>query len=223
MNMIDNGATLSPITVLIVDDHPVICHGLKRVLEKQNDIAIIGEAGDWQSAMTVVEEQRPDIVVVDITLRGIDGISLVNRIKESGVDSRIIMYTMHSSRDYVSRAFHAGALGYVLKSDKTEQLVAAIREVLKGRIYLSESLSVNILTDLLGGRSISEVTGTGALSPREYEVASLIAQGNTLDQIGEMLFISPQTVRVHRTKIMHKLACHGVHELLLKLRQYFPQ
>lgn len=212
-----------PATLLIVDDHPVICHGLRRVLEKQGDIDVVGEAGDWREALDAVARFHPDVVIMDITLKGIDGISLVARIQESGAQARIIMYTMHSSRDYISRAFQAGARGYILKSDKTEQLVTAIHQVMAGKIYLSDSLSSTIMTDMLGGRDMATLRGTAALTPREYEVASLIAQGLGHEQIGEMLFISPQTVRVHRTRIMHKLACNGVHELLLKLREFFPQ
>lgn len=212
-----------PVSILIVDDHPVICHGLTRILEKQEDMVIVGEAGDWKSALEAVNLYQPDVVVLDITLQGIDGVSLINRIKEKGNKTRIIMYTMHSNRDYIARAFQAGALGYILKSDKTEQLVTAIREVMNGKVYLSNSLSETIMGDLLGGRSIAEISGTSSLTPREYEVASLVSQGLNIEQIGAALFISPQTVRVHRTRIMHKLSCSGVHELLLKLREYFPQ
>ncbi|SHO48968.1 response regulator [Desulfopila aestuarii] len=212
-----------PVSILIVDDHPVICHGLTRILEKQGDMVIIGEAGDWKSALEAVKLHQPDVVILDITLQGIDGVSLINRMKENGVKTRIIMYTMHNSRDYITRAFQAGALGYILKSDKMEQLVTAIREVMNGKVYLSNSLSETIMTDLLGGRNIAEISGTSSLTPREYEVASLVSQGLSIEQIGETLFISPQTVRVHRTRIMHKLSCSGVHELLLKLREYFPQ
>lgn len=212
-----------PVSILIVDDHPVIYHGLKRILEKQSDLVIVGEAGDWKEALACIDRYRPDVVILDITLQGIDGVSLINRIRESGAKSRIIMHTMHSSRDYISRSFQAGALGYILKSDKTEQLVTAIRQVMLGRKYLSSSVSNSIMGDLLGGRSAVDISGTSALTSREYEVASLIAQGQNSDQIAATLFISPKTVRVHRTKIMHKLSCNGIHELLLKLREHFPQ
>lgn len=212
-----------PVSILIVDDHPVICHGLKRVLEKQDDMVIIGEAANWKEALHAIESMQPDVVILDITLKGIDGVSLITRIREGGLKTRIMMYTMHSSRDYITRSFQAGALGYFLKSDKTEQLATAIRKIMDGRVYLSKSLSTSIMTDLLGGRNMAELGGSAALTPREYEVATLISQGMNIDQIGDTLFISPQTVRVHRTKIMHKLSCTGVHEMLLKLRDYFPQ
>lgn len=211
------------ISILIVDDHPVICHGLNRVLDKQNDFVIVGEAGDWKTALTHVEKSRPDIVILDITLQGVDGISLITRIREVSAKTKIIMYTTHSSRDYITRSFQVGALGYILKSDKTEELVMAIRLVMQGRIYLSSSVLDFTMEDMLSGRNAADIVGTSTLTSREYEVASLIAQGKNSEQIAEILFISPKTVRVHRTKIIHKLSCSGVHELLLKLRQLFPQ
>lgn len=210
-------------SILIVDDHPVICHGLKRILEKQDDMEIVGEAQDWVTALQIVNESKPDVIVLDISLQGIDGVSLITRIRDIHSTTRIIMYTMHSNRDYITRAFQAGASGYILKSDKTEQLIEAIKEVVVGKIFLSSGLSNQIITDLLAGRNIAEISGTGSLTAREYEVASLLAQGMSMEKIGETLYISPQTVRVHRTKIMHKLECSGIHELLLKLREYFPQ
>lgn len=212
-----------PVSILIVDDHPVVRHGLKGVLEKQDDLLVVGEASDWQEALAAVGRQRPDVIILDIALQGVDGVSLVTRIQQSGAQSRIIMYSMHSNRDYVTRAFQAGALGYVLKSDKIEQLVEAIRQVLDGRVYLSSSLSETIMSDLLGGQNIAELHGTSSLTPREYEVASLIAQGMTLDAIASTLLVSPQAARLHRGRIMEKLSCGGESELLLKLREYFPQ
>lgn len=212
-----------PVSILLVDDHPVVCHGLKRVLEKQDDLVVVGEAGDWQEALAAVDRHRPDVIILDIALQGVDGVSLVTRIQESGAQSRIVMYTMHDNRDYVTRAFQAGALGYVLKSDKIEQLVMAIRQVLNGRIYLSSSLSDTIMSDLLGGKSITELHGTSSLTRREYEVASLIAQGMTQDVIASTLLMSPQAVRFQRTRIMEKLSCGGEQELMWKLREHFPQ
>lgn len=212
-----------PISILIVDDHPVICHGLSRILEKQDDMVIVGEADDWKNALQTVEQKRPDIIILDISLQGIDGISLINRILEIHSSTHIIMYTMHSNRDYITRAIQAGAVGYILKGDKTEILVKAIREVIAGNKYLSSDISKQIVEDLAAGKSIADSGGTSSLTAREYEVAALLAQGMNMDTVGETLFISPQTVRVHRTKIMHKLQCSGVHELLLKLREFFPQ
>ncbi len=210
------------ISIAIVDDHPVISHGLKHILGKNNDFDIVGNAVDGAAAIRLVEKSRPDVIILDISLEGSDGISLISQLLEASKGVNIIMYTMHNSKSYIVRSLKAGALGYILKSDKTEELVSAIRDVVQKKMYLSRSLPPSILGDIIVG-NISETGFTESLTPREYEIASLIAKGRSVDQIGEDLYISPKTVRVHRTNIMHKFACENVHELLLQLRQHFPQ
>ncbi len=210
------------ISIVIVDDHPVISHGLKRVLGKQASFSIAGTANNGKSALQVINVTQPDLVILDITLQGLDGISLITKIRETSKNTRVIMYTMHNSKDYIGRSFQAGALGYILKSDKTEELVSAINSVMNNKLYLSPDIPHSILGDLITGKN-SQNNPTSRLTPREFEIASLIAQGQNPHQIADALFISPKTVRVHRTNIMHKLSCRQVHELLLQLRQYFPQ
>ncbi len=211
-----------PVSIVIIDDHPVICHGLNRILDKEHSFVISGEANEWKSALKLVDKSQPDVAILDITLQGYDGISLISRMREVSKKTRVIMYTMHNSREYIVRSFHAGALGYVLKNDKTEELVAAVKDVMNRRIFLSSSIPDTVMVELIHGKG-TERDAASTLSPREYEVASLIAQGLNPDQIAQTLFISTKTVRVHRTKIMHKLSCTGVHEMLLELRQHFPQ
>ena len=209
-------------SILIVDDHPMISHGLKSIISKHASYNVIGEASDGRSCLKLIEQKNPDVAIVDITLKDGDGISLIMKIREIAAEIKIIMYTMHSSKEYVSRAFVAGAFAYVLKSDKIEDILTAIDAVLQGRIYLSNSLPQEILSELIGKRH-SDENGLDTLTPREYEIASLISQGRTPQQIGELLCISPKTVRVHRTNLMHKLSCSHIHELLLQLHHYFPR
>jgi DNA-binding NarL/FixJ family response regulator len=209
-------------SIVIVDDHPMIRHGLKSVISNQDSYAVAGEASDGKSCLKLVEQIKPDIVILDITLKGSDGISLILRIKELAANIKIIMYSMHNSKEYVSRSLMAGAFAYVLKGDKIEEVIAAIDSVIQEKIYLSTSIPQTILSELIVNRRNTE-SAIDTLTPREYEVASLISQGNTPDQIAEILCISPKTVRVHRTNLMHKLSCSHVHELLLQLRNYFPQ
>ena len=128
---------------------------------------------------------------------------------------------MHQSPEYIHRAFKAGAKGYVLKGDEIKELATAIRNVKQGLIFLSHTISPTIIDQLLKG---SAVAGTLAnLTPREYEIANLLAQGMNPEEIGDTLFISPKTVRVHRTNIMHKLSCQRGNELLFRLRDHFQQ
>lgn len=209
-------------SIVVVDDHPVISHGLKGVLEKDPSFKIVGEAADRNLALTFIVAEKPDIVILDITLQEADGISLISQIKEINSATQVIMYTMHGTGEYVRRAFQSGALGYVLKGDAIEEVRQAIIAVLQRRPYLSSGLPSDIVQDLMSGKNHSH-NSISNLTPREYEVASLIARGMTPDQVAEALFVSPRTVRVHRTNIMHKLSCKGVHELLLLLHKFFPR
>lgn len=209
-------------TVVIVDDHPVIRHGLKSIISRQSAYEVAGEASEGKGCLQLIEANQPDIAILDITLSGSDGISLIFRIKEICATTRMIMYSMHDSREYIGRSIIAGALGYVLKSDNIDEVMAAMDSVMEGRIFLSSSIPQTILSELISSKKNVE-NALDNLTPREFEIASLIAQGNTPNEIGEMLFISPKTVRVHRTNLMHKLSCSHVHELLLQLRNYFPQ
>lgn len=209
-------------SIVIVDDHPMIRHGLKSIVSKQGSYLVAGEASDGKNCLKLIEKVKPDIVILDITLKGSDGISFILRIKELAADIKIIMYSTHDSKDYIGRSFIAGALAYVLKSDKIEEIIAAIDSVILGKIYLSSSIPQSILSELIVSKKNTE-NAIDTLTPREFEIASLISQGNTPNEIAELLFISPKTVRVHRTNLMHKLSCSHVHELLLQLRKYFPQ
>lgn len=211
------------ISIVIVDDHPVIRHGLINILAKQNDFQITGQADNGNSGLEVITSVQPDVVILDITMEGIDGISLISHIKKSSPGTKIVIYTTHDSKNYICRALQAGAHGYVLKSEKITEVSLAIHSVQKNKLHLSPSLPASILGELITGDSFSKRASASTLTPREYEIASLIAQGQNPNQVAETLFISPKTVRVHRTKIMHKLLCKNIHELLLQLRQYFPQ
>ena len=212
---------MDKISVVIIDDHPVILHGVKSVLKKHRDIYVVGESDTAASALPIIEEFKPDVVILDITMTGISGIDLIPYIKAISEQTFIIIYTMHQNHDLIYRAVNAGAKGYVLKADAINELITAIHEVIQGNIFLSAAFPANIKERLLTGKGSESALST--LSPREYEIANLLAQGMTPDEIGTTLFISPKTVRVHRTNIMHKLDCNRSNELLLLLRDYFPQ
>jgi len=209
------------ISVVIIDDHPVIRHGVTSVLKKQPDMHVVGESDTAATALPLIKELKPDVVILDITMTGISGIDLIPYIKALSENTIIIIYSMHQSTDIIYRSFKAGAKGYVLKADEIRDLFKAVREAVQGRIFLSKSLPQNMEAQLLSGDT--EKGALSILSPREYEIANLLGQGMTPDEIGETLFISPKTVRVHRTNIMHKMDCGRSNELLLLLRDCFPQ
>lgn len=212
---------MDKISVVIIDDHPVIRHGVTSVLKKQADMIVVGESDTAASALPVIKESKPDVIILDITMTGISGIDLIPYIKAISEETSIVIYSMHENHDLIYRAFHAGAKGYVLKADPIHELISAVREVTQGELFLSSALPEEIKEQLLTGNG-SE-SPLSSLSPREYEIANLLAQGMTPDEIGTTLFISPKTVRVHRTNIMHKLNCNRSTELLLLLRDYFTR
>ena len=212
---------MDKISVIIIDDHPVIRHGVTSVLKKQSDMIVVGESEAAASALPLIKNLQPDVAILDITMAGISGIDLIPYIKDLSEDTIIIIYSMHQNHDNIFRSFNAGAKGYVLKADEIKDLLTAVREVMLGNIFLSRSLPQNFTEQMLNGKGEQGVLSV--LSPREHEIANLLAQGMTPDEIGEVLFISPKTVRVHRTNIMHKLNCGRSNELLLLLRDCFPQ
>lgn len=207
-------------SIFIIDDHPVIRHGVSSVLNKQPDMEFIGEAQDAKSALKPLQELQPDVIVLDITLKGISGIDLIPRIREKLDNSLIVIYSMHKDPNHIQRAIKAGAKGYVFKSDEIKDLITAIRDIRDGKMYLSQNIQPEFLEQILSGKT--DGSSLSALTPREYEVANLLVQGMTPDEIGTSLFISPKTVRVHRTNIMHKLGCNRANTLLLCLANHFP-
>lgn len=211
---------MEKISVFIIDDHPVIRHGVSSVLSKEADIQIIGESHNAKSAQKLLKTVCPDVIILDITLDGLSGIDLIPRIKDQTEDVTIVIYSMHQNPDQIHRAIKAGAKGYILKGDEIQELVKAVRAANRGRLYLSPSLPEEILEQILTGKG--KESSFCSLTPREYEVANLLVQGMNPDEVGATLFISPKTVRVHRTNIMHKLGCSRVNELLLSLAEHFP-
>lgn len=212
---------MATISVFIVDDHPVIRHGVRSVLNKKADIEVIGEAEDSTSALQKLKTLQPDVIILDITLKGISGIDLIPTLKDRVENVAIVIYSMHQDPNLVYRALKAGAKGYILKTDEISHLTSAARDASEGRMCLSHNLPPEILEQIISGKS--DNGPLSILTTREYEVANLIVQGMNPDEIGTSLFISPKTVRVHRTNIMHKLSCNRVNELLLCLAQHFPR
>lgn len=212
--------TVAKISVIIIDDHPVIRHGVTSVLKKQPDMKVVGESHSADAALPEIKRLKPDVAILDITMSGISGIDLIPHIKAHSENTLVVIYTMHQTPDHIHRAFKAGAKGYVLKGDEISELIAAIRDVKEGRSYVSRNLPPTLFHQILSGKGEEEPLSM--LTPREYEIANLLTQNMNPEEIGEMLFISPKTVRVHRTNIMHKLGCHRAGELLLRLRDYFP-
>lgn len=201
---------MSKIRVLLVDDHAILRAGLRALLATYPDIEVVGEAGDGSEAIQRVKELHPDIVLMDISMPGMNGLTATRYILEAHPDVRIIILTQYDSKEYILPLLQVGASGYVLKQCADTDLVKAIRSVYAGDSFLYPSVARTLLESYLGKE---ENTSHEELTPREREILVLIAQGYTNRQIAEILHISPKTVDVHRSRLMKKLDLHNVADL----------
>jgi DNA-binding NarL/FixJ family response regulator len=206
--------------VLIVDDHPAVREGLAFKIGRQRDLEVCGEAADVSEALRLLDDRRPDIAVVDITLKTGNGIDLIKRFKNRDDHVRILVWSMHSEALYAERALRAGAMGYINKNQATQEIITAIRRLMDNKVYLSEVASERMLRRAVGHRG-GEVTRPllDGLSDREVEVFRLIGQGVKTAEIAERLHLSVSTVETYRERISRKLDLRGS----IKLAHYATQ
>ncbi len=201
--------------ILIADDHQVIMDGIKHALTDCPEFQVVGEAFDGHQAIEQAEALKPDIVIMDISMPGLNGIESTRQIKKSCPDIRIIVFTMHSNKEFVVDLFRAGISGYVLKTDPTSDLVLAIEAVKAGGTYFSTNTPTMLLRhmkELEEGKHDKD--GFESLSKREREVFLLLAEGKSIRQIGDQLYISPKTVGSHKYNIMEKLDTRTMADLV---------
>lgn len=191
--------------VLIVDDHPILRHGIAQLLNREPDLETCAEAGGSQEALAVLAQQQIDLAVVDISLEGTSGIELLKSIRSRHPDVRCLVLSMHDEMLYAERALRAGARGYVMKQEAAKKIVAALRRVRDGHIYVSERLSSQLLGKLVDAPAAAGASPLEALSDRELEVLRLIGKGYKTGQIAETLKRSVNTVEAHRANIKRKL------------------
>ena len=191
------------VRVMLVDDHVVLRDGLKSLLNYEPDIEVVAEASDGREAITIVDQVKPDIVISDISMPGLNGIESCRILRQDHPTLKIIVLSMHSGQEYVLQALQAGANGYVVKQADASEVITAIRAVIVGGAYLSPSISKHLIDDYLT-LSPEELAGP-KLTTREREVAQLMAEGESTRTISEALTISIKTVETHRMNIMKKL------------------
>ena len=192
--------------VLIVDDHPAVREALALRVERQSDLEVCGEAADMSAALRLVAATRPDVSLVDISLKAGSGIDLIKRIRDRNDHVRILVWSMHSEALYAERALRAGALGYVNKDQATDRIVEAVRRVLAGKVYLSEATAERLLQRAVGGaRDEATRSPLDVLADRELEVFRLIGEGVKTAEIAERLHLSVKTVETYRDRIRQKL------------------
>ena len=198
--------------VLLVDDHPLVRRGLADVIAREPDLETCGEAADVQEALRTAEHTCPDVVVVDLTLKSGHGIELIEKLKSRDPRIKTLVSSMHDETLFAERVLRAGAMGYVTKQEPPETLVQAIRQVLRGEVYLSPRMTSRLLHRVATGATVPQ-DPVQSFSNRELEVYEMIGQGLTIQQIALRLHLSPKTVETHREKIKQKLNLKSSTEL----------
>jgi DNA-binding NarL/FixJ family response regulator len=191
--------------VLLVDDHPMMRGGLAQVINHQKDLTVCGEAGDASEAMRHVESTKPDLAVVDISMEGKSGLELIKDLQALYPQLPVLVMSMHDESLYAERVLRAGARGYVMKKAGGEAVLQAIRQVLSGKVYVSERMSAQILDSFAGVCPTKHKSPIEKLTDREFEVLKLIGEGCTTREVARRLHISPKTVDVYRQNLKEKL------------------
>jgi DNA-binding NarL/FixJ family response regulator len=191
--------------LVIVDDHPLFRKGLEELIHSDGDFAVCGEAGNAAEAMEVIRKLGPDLVIVDLSLPGANGIELIKNIRAEFRQLPILVLSMHDESLYALRSLRAGADGYVMKHEAMANVLHAIREVFNGRPYLSPAMAAQVITKFANRQAEGEADAVERLSDRELEVLELIGKGHDVRQIAKQLHLSPKTVETHRSHIKDKL------------------
>lgn len=207
------------IRVLIADDHIILRSGLRLLLESEPDIDVIGEALEGGEAINLVEKHLPDVVLMDITMPGMDGLEATRQIKAKWPQVQVLVLTMHRSDEYFFEMIKAGASGYILKGAETSELIHAVRVVGRGEVFLYPTMAQKLVRDYVNFMHWGEGTGS-SLSPREKDILRLLSEGCSTKEIAEKLVISPSTVHSHRSNLMTKLGLSSRRELLQYARQH---
>ncbi|MGD8702132.1 MAG: response regulator transcription factor [Desulfosarcina sp.] len=200
--------------LFIVEDHQLFREGLKAMLNKREDIEIVGEAEDGLEAVRRIRKAKPELVLLDLSMPKMGGISVMKEVKRELPETRILALTIHESDQYVLEAFEAGADGYCIKDASRKELMLAIDSLLEGKTYISPGISDQVMEGYLSGRkTLKENSRWDTVTQREREVLKLLAEGYTNKDIGEFLHISVKTVEKHRANLINKLDLHNIAQL----------
>lgn len=200
---------MNKIRVLIAEDHTIVRQGLSALLRSEPDIEVAGEASDGLEAVEMAKKQMPNIVLMDVAMRNLNGLDATRKIKKLFPQMKVLVLTMYDNEECIFQILKAGASGYLIKDSAMTDLVSAIRAVHQGDSYLSPSISKKVIEEYIRRAEIGEKQGVdNLLSDREREILQLIAEGHSLPQIASFLCISKKTVEAHKTHIMEKLNIH---------------
>jgi DNA-binding NarL/FixJ family response regulator len=200
--------------ILVVDDHPIVREGLALFINREPDLVVCGEAEDAMGAMHVLNSCKPDILIVDLSLNGPDGIDLLKNLRATHPALPVLILSMHDELVYAERALRAGANGYIMKQVATEKVLVAVRRILAGEIYVSDRIANRMLTHYITGSGTLRDSAIAELSDRELEVFRLIGEGHGTRQIAEELHLSIKTVESYQAHIKEKLSLRSSRELV---------
>ncbi len=201
--------------VLVIDDHPIVREGLAQMINREPDLSVVGDAAGMQKALQLIEALRPDILIVDISLEGPDGLDLLKQIRTHDPGLPVLILSMHDESIYAERALRAGANGYIMKQEATDNVLNALRRILNHEVYVSQRIANKMLQQFVGGPgSDKSHSSVDDLSDRELEVLRLIGAGHGTRQIAEELHLSVKTVETYQAHLKEKLALRNARELV---------
>jgi len=203
--------------LMIVDDHPLFREGLKTIIDRDKKYSVVSETGNGKEGMKLAQTHKPDIMLVDISMPGKNGIQMIRELREALPETKFIIISMHSEADYIVEAFRAGATGYMIKESAASNLIRGLDTVASGEMFLDNALSQEVVFKLLQAKanpSKDEQDPYSTLTAREQEVMRMLAEGLTTKEVAERLYISPKTVENHRTNLMKKLGLQSTVELI---------
>ncbi len=206
---------MSRIRVLLADDHSLVLAGIRALVEEVEGVEIVAEASNGREAVTLVKQHKPDLVIMDISMKELNGIEATAQIKAEMPATRVLILSMHTTEDFVRRAITAGASGYLVKDSAPLDLKMAIAAVLRDEIYLSPRVSRHVITGFLHGKPQQNGATMEILTARQREILQMIAEGKSTKEIAYQLDVSVKTVETHRAALMERLDIHDIAGLVL--------
>lgn len=201
---------MKPLRVVLADDHALVRAGIRALLERMPGVEVVGEADTGLDALALIEAHQPDLALIDIAMRGLNGLEVATRVASDWPQVRVIILSMHANEEYVAQALHAGAVGYLLKDSAAAELDMALDAASRGETYLSPAISRTVISGYLARHSGA---GRGTVSPltsRQREILTLVAEGRSTKEIAHTLNLSVKTVETHRAQLMQRLNIHDV-------------